>query len=179
MIIEDQLDRDAPRISGIEKSEEFDELAAAVAISNQSMDLAGEQIYPGQQAERAMAFVLVIPRKGGVDAGFGRQIPRRRCDAMAMPGFSSQDTIATPRLFALAGAGARHVQHYRAAEAVTNGADPLGIDRGLLDKLVPRCVEARLHHRRILHQSRRPPLIKKTRYVSVPLSEPPVSQERN
>jgi hypothetical protein len=29
-----------------------------------------------------MAFVLVIPRKGGVDAGFGRQIRRRRCDGL-------------------------------------------------------------------------------------------------
>ena len=32
MIIEDQLDRGAGRISGVETLEEFDELAAAVAV---------------------------------------------------------------------------------------------------------------------------------------------------
>src|SRR5204863_3034249 len=49
----------------------------------------------------------------------------------------------------------RHVQHDRAAEAVTNGADPLGIDRGLLGELATRCVKARLHHRRVLHHRTR------------------------
>jgi hypothetical protein len=33
------------------------------------MNLPGEQIDPGQQAERAMAFVLMITREGRVDAG--------------------------------------------------------------------------------------------------------------
>jgi hypothetical protein len=51
MIVEDQLDRSAGRISGIEKPEEFDELSAAVAISDEGMDLPGEQINPGQQTE--------------------------------------------------------------------------------------------------------------------------------
>ena len=46
MIVEDQLDRGAGRIGGIEKLEEFDELAAAVAISDEHVDLAGEQINP-------------------------------------------------------------------------------------------------------------------------------------
>ena len=58
MIVEDQLDRGAGRIGGIEKLEEFDELAAAVAISDERVDLAGEQINPGQQAERAMTLSL-------------------------------------------------------------------------------------------------------------------------
>ena len=53
MIVEDQLDRSIGRISRIEKLEVFDELAAAVAILDQGMDLTGEQIDPGQQAERA------------------------------------------------------------------------------------------------------------------------------
>ena len=53
----------AGRIGGIEKLEEFDELAAAVALPDERVDLAGEQIDPGQQAERAMAFVLMIPRE--------------------------------------------------------------------------------------------------------------------
>ncbi len=53
MIVEDQLDRGAGRVGGVEKLEEFDELAAAVAVSDEGMDLSGEQIDPGQQAERA------------------------------------------------------------------------------------------------------------------------------
>src|SRR6201994_457816 len=52
MIVEDQLDRGAGRIGGIEKLEEFDELAAAVAVLDQGVDLPGEQIDPSQQAER-------------------------------------------------------------------------------------------------------------------------------
>src|SRR5205823_5144125 len=57
VIIEDQLDRGAGGIDCIEQLEEFDELTAAVAISDQGMDLPGEQIDPSQQAERAMALV--------------------------------------------------------------------------------------------------------------------------
>ena len=68
MIVEDQLDRGAGRIGGIEKLEEFDELAAAVALPDERVDLAGEQIDPGQQAERAMAFVLMIPREARMAA---------------------------------------------------------------------------------------------------------------
>src|SRR5712691_11157458 len=82
MIVEDQLDRGAGRISGVEKLEEFDELPAAVAVSDERMDLAGKQVDSSQQAQRAMAFVLVIPRKGGMDAGHGRQIGCRRCDGL-------------------------------------------------------------------------------------------------
>src|ERR1700760_801605 len=70
MIIENQLDRGAGRISGVETLEEFDELPAAVAVSDERMDLAGKQVDSGQQAQRAMTFVLVIPREGR--AGLGR-----------------------------------------------------------------------------------------------------------
>ena len=82
MIVENQLDRGAGRIGGIEKLEELDELSAAVAVSDEGMDLAGEQINPSQQAECAMAFVLMIARESRVDAGLGRQIRRRRCDGL-------------------------------------------------------------------------------------------------
>src|ERR1700720_87629 len=43
---------------------------------------AGKQVNSGQQAQRAMTFVLVIPREGRVDAGLGRQIGGRRCDGL-------------------------------------------------------------------------------------------------
>src|SRR5215831_15048768 len=42
VIVEDQLDRRMGRIGGIEKLEEFDELAAAMAILDQGVNLAGE-----------------------------------------------------------------------------------------------------------------------------------------
>src|ERR1700736_754342 len=76
MIVENQLDRGAGRIGSIKKLEEFDELPAAVAISDEGMDLAGEQIDAGQQAERAIAFVLMITCEGRVDARDRRQIGR-------------------------------------------------------------------------------------------------------
>jgi hypothetical protein len=38
MIVEDQLDRGAGRIGSVEQLEEFDELAAAVAIPYERMD---------------------------------------------------------------------------------------------------------------------------------------------
>src|SRR6266849_2625923 len=56
MIVEDQLDCGAGRVSGVEKLEEFDELSAAMAVFNEGMDLAGEQINSSQQTEGAMAF---------------------------------------------------------------------------------------------------------------------------
>ena len=82
MIIEDQLDRGAGRISGVETLEEFDELPAAVAVSDERMDLPGKQVDSGQQAQRAMTFVLVIPREARVDAGLGRQIGCGGCDGL-------------------------------------------------------------------------------------------------
>ncbi|MER9319066.1 hypothetical protein NKI31_26745 [Mesorhizobium sp. M0659] len=49
MIVEDQLDRRIGRISCVEKFEEFDELAAAMTLLNQGVDLPGEQIDPRQK----------------------------------------------------------------------------------------------------------------------------------
>src|SRR5260370_19314979 len=82
MIIEDQLDRGAGGISGVETLEEVDELSATVAVSDERMDLPGKQVDSGQQANRVMAYVLVIPCKGRVDAGFGWQIRRRGCEGL-------------------------------------------------------------------------------------------------
>src|ERR1700730_759215 len=82
MVVEDQLDRRTGRIGGIEKLEEFDELAAAVTLLDQGMDLPGEQINPGQQAERAMALVLMIARECRVGAGYRRQIRCCRSDRL-------------------------------------------------------------------------------------------------
>ena len=55
MIIEDQVDRRMRWIGRVEKLEELDELAAAVAILDQSVNLPGQQIEAGQQANSAAA----------------------------------------------------------------------------------------------------------------------------
>ena len=82
MIVENQFDCGAGRISGVNKFEEFDELSTAVAVSDQAVDLPREQINPGQQADSAVAFVLMIAREGRVNAGLGRQIGCCRCDGL-------------------------------------------------------------------------------------------------
>ena len=74
MIVEDQLDRGVGRIGGVEKLEEFDEFAAAMAIPDQGMDLAGKQVDAGQQADCAVALICMIAREGRVQAGDGRQV---------------------------------------------------------------------------------------------------------
>ena len=84
MIVENQFDCGAGRISGVNKFEEFDELSTAVAVSDQAVDLPREQINPGQQADSAVAFVLMIAREGRVNAGLGRQIGCCRCDENVM-----------------------------------------------------------------------------------------------
>jgi len=46
MIVEDELDRGRGRIGGVEQLEEFDKFAAAVAILDQGVNLAGDEIDP-------------------------------------------------------------------------------------------------------------------------------------
>src|SRR4030088_461602 len=82
MVVQDHLDRRTGWVSGIEKLEEFDELAAAVTLLDQGMDLPGEKINSGQQAERAMALVLIIPRECRVGARHRRQIRCCRSDRL-------------------------------------------------------------------------------------------------
>jgi len=53
MVVQDQLYRRVGRVSGIEELEEFDELAAAVAVFDQGVDLPVSRS-SGQQAERAV-----------------------------------------------------------------------------------------------------------------------------
>src|SRR6202171_3316696 len=76
VVVQDQLDRRPGLGRGIKKFEEFNELATAVAIFPQSVDLAGEQVNPSQQAERAMALVLMIARECRVGTRHARQLWR-------------------------------------------------------------------------------------------------------
>src|SRR5260370_25639815 len=82
MIVEDQLDRRVGRIGLIEKLEELDELAAAVTILNQGVNLAGEKIDAGQQADRTVTLVFMIAAEGCMYARFGRQVRGRRGDRL-------------------------------------------------------------------------------------------------
>jgi hypothetical protein len=71
MIVEDQLDRRMGRIGGIEKLEKFDEFATAVAILDEGVNLAGQQIDAGQQTDGAVTLVFMIAREGRCTPGSG------------------------------------------------------------------------------------------------------------
>src|ERR1700730_18207767 len=53
-----------------------------MSILDKRMDLAGHEINPGQEAQRTMALILVIPGEGRMTAGFRRQVRRRRADRL-------------------------------------------------------------------------------------------------
>src|SRR6202035_5403353 len=110
MIVEDELDGSTGGISDVEKLEEFDELSAAMAIPDKSVDLAGEQINPRQQTERAMPFVLMITREGRVAARHGRQIRGRRGDGLDTRLFVVGDD--RHRLAGFLGLGGRPLQDF-------------------------------------------------------------------
>jgi hypothetical protein len=81
MIVEDQLNRRLGPIGGVEKLEEFDEFAAAMAILDQRMNLSGEEVDAGQ-ADRAVTLIFMPTGEGRMDARFGRQIPGRCGDRL-------------------------------------------------------------------------------------------------
>src|SRR5208337_3244097 len=82
VIVEDQLDCRMGRIGGVEKLEKFDEFAAAVAVLDEGVNPAGEQVDAGQQTDRAVALILVIAREGRVLARLGRQVRSRGRDRL-------------------------------------------------------------------------------------------------
>ena len=82
MIVQDQLDRRVGWVGGVEKLEKFDEFAAAMAVLDQGVNLAGEQVDAGQQTDRAVTLILMIASEGRVLAGLGRQVWGRRCDRL-------------------------------------------------------------------------------------------------
>ena len=74
MIVEDQVDRRIGGIGRVQDLEKFDELAAAVAVFDESMDLAGQQIDASQEARGTVAVVFVIPGESRMHAGHGRKV---------------------------------------------------------------------------------------------------------
>ena len=96
MIDEDQLDRCARRRRhrGVEQRNEF---ASAVAGLDEGVDVAGDQIDAGKEADRPVALVLVVARKAHVPVGLRRQVRRGRGDRLNA-GFTSFETAATASL---------------------------------------------------------------------------------
>jgi len=77
MIVKGQLDRRAGGVTGVEKLQEFNEFATAMAVFHQSMDLAGHKVDAGQQADRAEALIFMIAGERRMPAGLRRQVRRR------------------------------------------------------------------------------------------------------
>ena len=65
MIVEDQLDRRMRRIGGVDQLEEFDELAAAVAVLDRGVNVSSEQINAGQQTDGPKTLVFGVARAPG------------------------------------------------------------------------------------------------------------------
>jgi hypothetical protein len=62
VVVEDQLDGGLRWVSGIDFLEKTDELPRAMAIFDAGVNLAREQVDPGEQAQRAMTLVFMITR---------------------------------------------------------------------------------------------------------------------
>ena len=71
MIVKDEMDRGVGRIRFVEKLEERHELAAAMAVLDHGMNLAGHKVDAGQQGDRAVALVFMVAGKGGTNARIG------------------------------------------------------------------------------------------------------------
>src|ERR1019366_9462412 len=82
MIVEDEVDRGVGRIGFVETLEEGDELAAAMAVLDHGVNLAGDKVDAGQQGDRAVAPVFMVAGEGRMNAGLGRQIGGRRCNRL-------------------------------------------------------------------------------------------------
>jgi hypothetical protein len=94
MIVEDQLDLRMGRVGSVDELEKFDEFAAAMAVPDEGVDLAGQEIDAGQQADRTMALVLVIACEGCVPARFGRKVRGQHIDASQVRLAAAFRTIA-------------------------------------------------------------------------------------
>ena len=88
MIIEDQLDRGSGRIGGVEKLEELNEFAAAVAILDQRVNPAGDKIDPSQQTDCPWRLYSCSRAKVACTPGSGGRSGAVVAIAW-MPGFSS------------------------------------------------------------------------------------------
>ena len=82
MVVQDDLDPNALGILGVQGLEELDELAAAVPVPDQPDHFARGKVKPGQQADRAMPDILLVPAPRGELPWHGRQVGRRWADSL-------------------------------------------------------------------------------------------------
>src|SRR5580658_370702 len=82
VIVENDLDRGCRGVSRVEQTKEFDELATAMAISDQGIDLPGEQVDAGHQSDRCVPLGRVIATDRRIGAGNRRPIGGRRADRL-------------------------------------------------------------------------------------------------
>jgi hypothetical protein len=73
MIIQDEVDRRVGGIAFVEKFEKLDELPTAVVLFDQGVNLAGNKVDAGQQADRAVALVFMVAGEGRMNTGLGRR----------------------------------------------------------------------------------------------------------
>jgi hypothetical protein len=74
VIVEDDLGRGRGGVGGLQHSEEFDEFATAVAVLDEGVHLAGQQVDAGHQGDRSMALVLVIAADRWMGAGLWAKV---------------------------------------------------------------------------------------------------------
>jgi hypothetical protein len=59
VVVEDHFDRRVRRVGLVEQLEEFDELATAMAILDQGVNLAAQEINPGENAHGSAPDIFV------------------------------------------------------------------------------------------------------------------------
>jgi hypothetical protein len=82
VVVEDQLDSGVRRIGGVDFLEKADELPRAMPILDTGVNLAGEQIDPGEQAQRAMAFAFMLTRPARMRPRLRWQVGRSAADRL-------------------------------------------------------------------------------------------------
>src|SRR5689334_21646123 len=82
VIVEDDLDRGHCGVGGIEHIEKFDEFATAMAVLDEGVHLAGQQVDAGHQSDRSMALVLVIATDRWMGAGHWAKVGSDGADSL-------------------------------------------------------------------------------------------------
>jgi hypothetical protein len=96
VIVEDHLDRGMSWVGHIKELEKLDELAASVAILDEGVDLAGEQVDTSQQADGTVALVFMIASDSRANTGAQAAGPMRSRRSPASPA-SRHRTQLRPR----------------------------------------------------------------------------------
>ncbi len=82
VIVEDELDRSRRRVGGVELLQEGDEFAGPVSLLDAGVDLAGQKVDAGQEAQRPVPDIFVIAPYARMARRRGRQVRRRRSNRL-------------------------------------------------------------------------------------------------